>query len=66
MILKTIPSYVCGARDPRKIPLNQCVSLGDLMATLQRCEELDERDKMKNKNIDNTKQKSVRRLKRRT
>ena len=64
MILKTIPSYVCGARDPRKIPLNQCVSLGDLMATLQRCKELDERDKMKNKNIDNTKQKSV--LKRRT
>ncbi len=39
--------YVCGKKDPRKTPLNQCVSLGDLMATLQICEELDEKDKKK-------------------
>ena len=37
--------YVCGAEDPRKIPLHNCVSLGDLMATLQICKELDEKDK---------------------
>ncbi len=49
MIINGRSPYVCGARDPRKIPLNQCVSLGDLMATLQRCKELDERDKTKNK-----------------
>lgn len=42
--------YVCGAKDPRKIPLNQCVSLGDLMATLEICRELDEEDKKKRKN----------------
>lgn len=49
MIINGRSPYVYGARDPRKIPLNQCVSLGDLMATLQRCKELDERDKTKNK-----------------
>jgi len=41
--------YVCGAKDPRKIPLNQCASLGDLMATLERCRELDKQDRKKGK-----------------
>ena len=44
--LDKIP-YVGAQRDPRKTPLNQCVSLGDLMWTLQRCKELDEEDKKK-------------------
>ena len=43
--------YVWGAEDPRKIPLHNCASLGDLMATLQICKELDEKDK---KDKDNT------------
>ena len=43
--------YVCTAKDPRKIPLNQCRSLGDLMATLERCKELDRIDKKKKKKI---------------
>ena len=58
--------YVCGARDPRKIPLDRCVSLGDLMATLQRCKELDEKDKMKNKKTNDTKQKNVSKKKKKT
>jgi hypothetical protein len=37
--------YVCFEKDPRKIPLNQCASFGDLMATLERCKELDRKDK---------------------
>ena len=43
------PQYVCGMKDPRKVPLNQCVSLGDLMATIERCKELDRLDKKKGK-----------------
>ena len=46
--LDKIPrDYVCFKKDPRKTPLDQCWSLGDLMATLQRCKELDEKDKKK-------------------
>jgi hypothetical protein len=30
--------------DPRKMPLNQCASLGDLMFHLQQCKELDKKD----------------------
>jgi len=41
------PPYVCGAKDPRKIPLDRCVSLGDLMATIERCKELDRLDAKK-------------------
>lgn len=41
--------YVCGMKDPRKVPLNQCVSLGDMMATIQICKELDEKDKKRKK-----------------
>ena len=37
--------YVGAQEDPRGTPLNQCVSLGDLMWTLQRCMELDEKEK---------------------
>ncbi len=40
--------YVWGKKDPRKTPLTECRSLGDMMATIQRCKELDEKDK-KNK-----------------
>ncbi len=40
-------AYVFTQEDPRKTPLNQCVSLGDLMATLQKCDKLDKRDKTK-------------------
>ena len=47
--LDKIP-YVCFQKDPRKTPLNQCRSLGDLMATMQRCKELDEEDKKKKGN----------------
>ncbi len=46
--LDKIP-YVFTQKDPRKTPLNQCRSLGDLMATMQRCKELDEEDKKKKK-----------------
>ena len=44
--LDKIP-YVCFKKDPRKTPLTQCRSLGDMMATIQRCKELDEKDKKK-------------------
>jgi len=47
--IDTRPRYVCGAKDPRKIPLNQCATLGDLMATLEICKELDELDEKKRK-----------------
>lgn len=43
-IKSTNPKYVSGQEDPRSTPLNQCVSLGDLMFTLQRCRELDEEE----------------------
>ncbi len=47
--------YVCGKKDPRKTPFNQCDSLGDLMATMQICRELDEKDKVNDKRKRNTK-----------
>lgn len=41
--------YVWGKKDPRKTPLSQCRSLGDMMATIEICKELDEEDKKKKK-----------------
>lgn len=38
------PTYVCFQEDPRKTPLMNCVSLGDLMYTLMKCRELDEKE----------------------
>ena len=40
--------YVCTKKDPRKTPLNQCVSLGDLMATITKCKHLYELDNNNN------------------
>ena len=50
--------YVCFKKDPRKTPLNQCASLGDLMATIQRCKELDGKDKANGKRKRNIKRNS--------
>lgn len=50
-LLTRIPKYVFAAEDPRKIPLNQCASLGDLMATITRCKELDAKDRKKKRRI---------------
>ncbi len=41
------PEYVCFQKDPRQTPLMNCVSMGDLMATLQKCKELDEKEGIK-------------------
>lgn len=43
--IKPILPYVCLEEDPREIPLNKCVSFGDLMATIQKCKELDKKEK---------------------
>jgi len=43
--------YVCFQKDPRKIPLSECASLGDLMATIERCKELDRIDKKEKKHV---------------
>lgn len=40
-------AYVFTKKDPRNTPLNMCASLGDLMATLETCKELDKKDKRK-------------------
>ena len=41
------PEYVWTKKDPRNTPLNQCYSLGDLMMTIEKCKELDKRDRKK-------------------
>jgi hypothetical protein len=49
--------YVCLKDDPRKTPLNQCMSMGDLMATIQVCKELDKKDEELNKDEELRKEK---------
>lgn len=49
MAYKISPKYMFTEKDPRNIPLNQCASLGDLMATLEKCERLNKKDKRKKK-----------------
>ncbi len=49
--------YVWGMKDPRKVPLHQCASLGDMMATIEVSKKLDKKEGI-NRN-DNTTRRST-------